>query len=114
MNETEGMKTTAVKRKRSKRIIVYLDKDELAKVSERRDRSGLSLQCYCRKALLDKPIAERPCEHHAELLEKMSVLSNDAQEILKRLTEQGALTENEITAFHNVLDKTWLLIAEKY
>lgn len=101
-------------RKRNKRIVVYLHKGEMEKVTERRDCSGLSLQSYCRKALLDKPIAQRPCEHHAELLDRLSAFSNDAQEILKRLTEQGALTEDEITAFHNVLDRTWLLIAEKY
>ena len=114
MNETDKTKAPAVKRKRNKRIVVYLNKDELAKVTERRDRSGLSLQSYCRKALLDKPIAERPCEHHAELLNKLSTLSNDAQEILKRLTEQGALTKDEIETFHFVLDSTWILIAEKY
>lgn len=101
-------------RKRNKRIVVYLHKDEMDKVMEQHDRSGLSLQSYCRKALLDKPIAQRPCEHHAELLEKMSALSNGAQEILKRLVEQGTLTKDEIEVFHDVLDRTWLLIAEKY
>ncbi len=114
MNQIEKTENSTVKRKRNKRIVVYLNNGELAKVTQRRDRSGLSLQCYCRKALLDKPIAERPCEHHAELLEKMSALANDAQEILKRLTEQGALTKDEIETFHFVLDSTWLLIAEKY
>lgn len=114
MNEVEKAKAPAVKRKRNKRIVVYLRKDEMDKVSQRRDRSGLSLQSFCRKALLDKPIAERPCEHHAELLEKMSVLSNDAQEILKRLTEQGVLAKDEIDTFHLVLDSAWILIAEKY
>ena len=114
MNETQKTETHAVKRKRSKRIIVYLNKDELAKVTECRDRSGLSLQSYCRKALLEKPIAERPCAHHAELLQRMSALANNAQEILKRLTEQGALTKDEIETFHFVLDSTWILIAEKY
>lgn len=101
-------------RKRNKRIVVYLHKDEMEKVAERRDSSGLSLQSYCRKALLDRPIAQRPCEHHAELLDKLSALSNNAQEILKRLTEQGALTKDEIETFHLVLDSTWILIAEKY
>ncbi len=114
MNETEKAKAPAVRRKRNKRIVVYLNKGEIDKVAERRDRSGLSLQSYCRKALLDKPIAQRPCEHHAELLEKMSAFANDAQEILMRLTEQGALSKDEIEVFHNVLDQTWLLIAEKY
>lgn len=101
-------------RKRNKRIVVYLNKDEMIEVAERRDRSGLTLQSYCRKALLDKPIAERPCEHHAELLEKMSSLSNDAHEILNRLKEQGSLADDEIGAFHNILDSAWLLISEKY
>lgn len=101
-------------RKRNKRIVVYLDKDEITKVAERRDRSGLTLQSYCRKALLDKPISERPCEHHAELLKKMSAFSNDAHEILNRLTEQGALTNDEIGAFHSIVNSAWLLIAEKY
>ena len=44
----------------------------------------------------------------------MSAFANDAQEILMRLTEQGALSKDEIEVFHNVLDQTWLLIAEKY
>lgn len=101
-------------RKRNKRIVVYLSKDEMAKAVERRGRSGLSLQSYCRKALLDKPIAQRPCEHHAELLDKLSCLSNDTHEILKRLTEQDVLNQDDIKAFHNILDRTWILIAEKY
>ena len=101
-------------RKRNKRIVVYLHKDEMDKVSERRDSTGLSLQSYCRKALLDRPIAQRPCEHHAELLDKLSALSNNAQEVLNRLTEQGALSDDEIETFHLVLDSTWILIAEKY
>lgn len=114
MNETENPKAPAVKRKRNKRIVVYLNKGEIDKVAERRDQTGLSLQSYCRKALLDKPIAERPCKHHAELLEKMSAFANDAQEILMRLTKQGTLSQDEIKVFHNALDQAWLLIAEKY
>lgn len=71
----------------------------MTKIVEQHDRSGLSLQSYCGKALLDKPIVEHPCGHHTELLDKISSLSNGPQETLKHLSDQGFLTKGEIVAF---------------
>lgn len=75
----------------------------MTKIVERRDRSGLSLQSYCGKAFLNKPIVEHPCGHHTELLDKISSLSNGSQETLKHLADQGFLTKDEIEALSHFL-----------
>lgn len=78
------------------------------------EESGLSQSAFIRRLIDGASLPSRPCEHHAELLSKLSTLSNDASESLKRLREQGALPEREAERLRKLLADTWLIIAEKY
>lgn len=78
------------------------------------EESGLSQSAFMRRLINGAVLSSRPCAHHAELLSVLSVLSNDAGEILKRLREQGALPEQEAERLRRLLADTWLTIAEKY
>lgn len=56
-------------------------------------QSGLSQNTFLRKLIRGCKLSQRPCEHHAELLNKMSDLSNAAQWALRRMSESDVIEQ---------------------
>ena len=101
-------------RKRNHVLVVYLGDNELDDLRKRINQSGLSFQAYARKSMLDKKIAERPCEHHAELLSTLSDISNGVGVILRRVGSDSPLTERDIAELRKLITDTWHIVSERY
>lgn len=95
-------------------IALYFNEKELAELRKRMQSTGLSFQAYAHKALFDKPIAQRPCEHHGELLSTLSDISNGVGEILRRSQAGEALTEQDTMELHRLISETWHIVSERY
>ncbi|MEG1884209.1 MAG: hypothetical protein RR224_10895 [Clostridia bacterium] len=78
------------------------------------EQSGLSQNTFLRKLVRGCKISQRPCEHHAELLNKMTDLSNAAQWTLRRMSENDAIEQSQVDELQEILSQTWLLISERY
>ena len=65
-------------RKRNHVIPVRLNAKELRFLEEQVEKSGLSREEYIRSIVMGGEVRARPCEHHTELLRKISGLCNNA------------------------------------
>jgi len=95
-------------------IALYFNEKELVELRKRLQSTGLSFQAYAHKALFDNPIAQRPCEHHGELLSTLSDISNGVGEILRRSREGGALSEQDADELRKLITDTWHIVSERY
>ena len=68
-------------RKRNHVIPVRLNAKELRFLEEQVEKSGLSREEYIRSIVMGGEVRARPCEHHAELLRKISGLCNNANQL---------------------------------
>lgn len=101
-------------RKRNHVMAIYLNDKELGDLKKRLRLSGLSFQAYACHALLDKTIAERPCEHHGELLAALSNISNGVNEILRRSRAGDALTDEDAAMLRKLITDAWHIVSERY
>ena len=68
-------------RKRNHVIPVRLNTKELRFLEEQVEKSGLSREEYIRSIVMGGEVRARPCEHHTELLRKVSGLCNNANQL---------------------------------
>ena len=68
-------------RKRNHVIPVRLNAKELRFLEEQVEKSGLSREEYIRSIVMGGEVRARPCEHHTELLRKISGLCNNANQL---------------------------------
>ena len=68
-------------RKRNHVIPVRLNAKELRFLEEQVEKSGLSREEYIRSLVMGGEVRARPCEHHTELLRKISGLCNNANQL---------------------------------
>ena len=83
-------------RKRNHVIPVRLNTKELRFLEEQVEKSGLSREEYIRSIVMGGEVRARPCEHHTELLRKVSGLCNNANQLAHVANGCGMAGEENI------------------
>lgn len=91
-----------------------LPEDEYRYFIEQVNRSCLNHNKYLRTLVMGHKISPRPCEHHGEILSELSELSNAAQRLLYSASQRDGIDQERVDELRAILNKTWMLISEKY
>jgi len=97
-------------RKRNHVIPVRLNAKELRFLEEQVEKSGLSREEYIRSIVMGGEVRARPCEHHAELLRKISGLCNNANQLAHVANGCGMAGEESIREMLRMTKETWRLV----
>ena len=99
-------------RKRHHVIPVRLNAKELRFLEEQVEKSGLSREEYIRSIVMGGEVRERPCEHHTELLRKISGLCNNANQLAHVANGCGMAGEESIREMLRMTKETWRLVKD--
>ena len=94
-------------RKRNHVIPVRLNAKELRFLEEQVEKSGLSREEYIRSIVMGGEVRARPCEHHTELLRKISGLCNNANQLAHVANGCGMAGEESIREMLRMTKETW-------
>ncbi len=94
-------------RKRNHVIPVRLNTKELRFLEEQVEKSGLSREEYIRSIVMGGEVRARPCEHHTELLRKVSGLCNNANQLAHVANGCGMAGEEIIREMLRMTKETW-------
>ena len=97
-------------RKRNHVIPVRLNTKELRFLEEQVEKSGLSREEYIRSIVMGGEVRARPCEHHTELLRKVSGLCNNANQLAHVANGCGMAGEENIREMLRMTKETWRLV----
>lgn len=70
-------------RKRKHVVSFHLSAKELRHLETQTALSGLNREEFLRTLIMGAELRERPCEHHADLLRKISGLCNNANQLAR-------------------------------
>lgn len=101
-------------RKRNHVIPVRLNTKELRFLEEQVEKSGLSREEYIRSIVMGGEVRARPCEHHTELLRKVSGLCNNANQLAHVANGYGMAEEENIREMLRMTKETWRLVKEEW
>ena len=101
-------------RKRNHVIPVRLNTKELRFLEEQVEKSGLSREEYIRSLVMGGEVRARPCEHHTELLRKISGLCNNANQLAHRANSTGVAGQQSVDEMTRVAKEAWREIKENY
>ena len=101
-------------RKRNHVIPVRLNTKELRFLEEQVEKSGLSREEYIRSIVMGGEVRARPCEHHAELLRKISGLCNNTNQLAHVANGCGMAGEESIREMFRMTKETWRLVKEEW
>ena len=101
-------------RKRNHVIPVRLNAKELRFLEEQVEKSGLSREEYIRSIVMGGEVRARPCEHHTELLRKISGLCNNANQLAHRANSTGVAGQQSVDEMTRIAKEVWLTIKENY
>ena len=101
-------------RKRNHVIPVRLNAKELRFLEEQVEKSGLSREEYIRSLVMGGEVRARPCEHHTELLRKISGLCNNANQLAHRANSTGVAGQQSVDEMTRIAKEVWREIKENY
>ena len=101
-------------RKRNHVIPVRLNTKELRFLEEQVEKSGLSREEYIRSIVMGGEVRARPCEHHTELLRKISGLCNNANQLAHVANGTGMAGEASVQEMLRISKETWRLVKEEW
>ena len=94
-------------RKRNHVIPVRLNAKELRFLEEQVEKSGLSREEYIRSIVMGGEVRARPCEHHTELLRKISGLCNNANQLARIANTYGEADQQSIEEMIRLARQIW-------
>ena len=94
-------------RKRNHVIPVRLNTKELRFLEEQVEKSGLSREEYIRSIVMGGEVRARPCEHHTELLRKISGLCNNANQLARVANTCGEASQQSIDGMTGIAREVW-------
>ena len=94
-------------RKRNHVIPVRLNAKELRFLEEQVEKSGLSREEYIRSIVMGGEVRARPCEHHTELLRKISGLCNNANQLARVANTCGEASQQSIDEMTGIAREVW-------
>ena len=101
-------------RKRNHVIPVRLNTKELRFLEEQVEKSGLSREEYIRSIVMGGEVRASPCEHHTELLRKISGLCNNTHQLAHVANGWGMAGEESIREMLRMTKETWRLVKEEW
>jgi hypothetical protein len=78
------------------------------------EESGLSQSAFMRRLINGATLVQRPCEHHGELLSRLSDISNGMGEILRRAQASDTVTDQDTAMLRQLITDTWGVVSERY
>ena len=101
-------------RKRNHVIPVRLNAKELRFLEEQVEKSGLSREEYIRSIVMGGEVRARPCEHHAELLRKISGLCNNANQLAHVANATGQAGQESVAEMIRISKEIWREVKEMW
>ena len=101
-------------RKRNHVIPVRLNAKELRFLEEQVEKSGLSREEYIRSIVMGGEVRARPCEHHAELLRKISGLCNNANQLAHVANAAGRAETESVREMLRISKEVWQIVKEEW
>ncbi len=101
-------------RKRNHVIPVRLNTKELRFLEEQVEKSGLSRENTSVPLSWAAKVRARPCEHHTELLRKISGLCNNTNQLAHVANGCGMAGEESIREMLRMTKETWRLVKEEW
>ena len=101
-------------RKRNHVIPVRLNAKELRFLEEQVEKSGLSREEYIRSLVMGGEVRARPCEHHAELLRKISGLCNNANQLAHVANSTGFAGRQSVDEMTRTAREVWRAVKEQW
>lgn len=101
-------------RKRNHVIPVRLNAKELRFLEEQVEKSGLSREEYIRSIVMGGEVRARPCEHHAELLRKISGLCNNANQLAHVANSTGFAGRQSVDEMTRIAREVWRAVREQW
>lgn len=83
-------------------------------MDEQVKRSGLNREEFLRSLILGAQLQTKPCEHHAELLRKISGLCNNANQLAHVANGTGRAGEQSVQEMLRIAKETWRLVKEEW
>ena len=101
-------------RKRNHVIPVRLNAKELRFLEEQVEKSGLSREEYIRSLVMGGEVRARPCEHHTELLRKISGLCNNANQLAHVANSTGFAGRQSVDEMTRIAREVWRAVKEQW
>ena len=101
-------------RKRNHVIPVRLNAKELRFLEEQVEKSGLSREEYIRSLVMGGEVRARPCEHHTELLRKISGLCNNANQLAHVANAAGRAETESVREMLRISKEVWQIVKEEW
>ena len=101
-------------RKRNHVIPVRLNTKELRFLEEQVEKSGLSREEYIRSIVMGGEVRARPCEHHTELLRKISGLCNNANQLAHVANAAGREETESVREMLRISKEVWQIVKEEW
>ena len=101
-------------RKRNHVIPVRLNAKELRFLEEQVEKSGLSREEYIRSIVMGGEVRARPCEHHTELLRKISGLCNNANQLARIANTYGEADAASVEEMTRIAREVWKEVRENW
>ena len=101
-------------RKRNHVIPVRLNTKELRFLEEQVEKSGLSREEYIRSIVMGGEVRARPCEHHTELLRKISGLCNNANQLAHVANAAGRAETESVREMLRISKEVWQIVKEEW
>ena len=101
-------------RKRNHVIPVRLNAKELRFLEEQVEKSGLPREEYIRSLVMGGEVRARPCEHHTELLRKISGLCNNANQLAHVANAAGRAETESVREMLRISKEVWQIVKEEW
>lgn len=92
---------------RTKKITVRLTEKEYAKLREMSATSGLKMEPVIRQMLNGYEIRPRPNATYIKLINELSAVGNNLNQIAHLANATGKVTESQLKETHQLLEKIW-------
>ena len=101
-------------RKRNHVIPVRLNAKELRFLEEQVEKAACPVRNTSVPIVMGGEVRARPCEHHTELLRKISGLCNNANQLAHVANGCGMAGEESIREMLRMTKETWRLVKEEW
>ena len=101
-------------RKRNHVIPVRLNAKELRYLEDQVKKSGFSREEYLRTLIMGAEVHAKPCEHHGDLLRKISGLCNNANQLAHVANGSGTASQESLREMLRISRETWQMVKEDW
>lgn len=99
-------------RKRGKAVLVRLNEQEYAHLKRLSETSGLKMEPLIRQLILGRELKPHPPENLAALLQQMSAMGNNINQIAKVANSSKFIRSEDIEAIQKMQGELWQAIRD--